>query len=102
MDAQRSSSPSGGARRHATSGATSPSETPTGRSSALSRRGAAELELELELFAGLLVPVPPDLAEAEPADERERRLGFREIGRHWDEEDGEELEFELKLSGSSP
>src|SRR6266542_4070955 len=71
MDAQRSSSPSGGARRHATSGATSPSETPTGRSSALSRRGAAELELELELFAVLLVPVPPDLAEAEPADERD-------------------------------
>jgi [ribosomal protein S5]-alanine N-acetyltransferase len=24
-----------------------------------------------------------------------RRLGFVEIGRHWDEEDGEELEFEL-------
>jgi [ribosomal protein S5]-alanine N-acetyltransferase len=26
-----------------------------------------------------------------------RRLGFREIGRHWDDEDGEELEFELTL-----
>jgi ribosomal-protein-alanine N-acetyltransferase len=24
-----------------------------------------------------------------------RRLGFREVGRHWDDEDGEELEFEL-------
>ena len=24
-----------------------------------------------------------------------RRLGFREVGRHWDNEDGEELEFEL-------
>jgi RimJ/RimL family protein N-acetyltransferase len=24
-----------------------------------------------------------------------RRLGFHEVGRHWDEEDGEELEFEL-------
>lgn len=24
-----------------------------------------------------------------------RRLGFVEVGRHWDEEDGEELEFEL-------
>jgi ribosomal-protein-alanine N-acetyltransferase len=24
-----------------------------------------------------------------------RRLGFQEVGRHWDEEDGEELEFEL-------
>jgi ribosomal-protein-alanine N-acetyltransferase len=29
------------------------------------------------------------------------RLGFQEIGRHWDEEDGEELEFELKLSGDA-
>jgi [ribosomal protein S5]-alanine N-acetyltransferase len=27
-----------------------------------------------------------------------RRLGFREVGRHWDDEDGEELEFELVLS----
>jgi [ribosomal protein S5]-alanine N-acetyltransferase len=27
-----------------------------------------------------------------------RRLGFHEIGRHWDEEDGEELEFELRLN----
>jgi RimJ/RimL family protein N-acetyltransferase len=25
-----------------------------------------------------------------------RRLGFVEVGRHWDEEDGEELEFELR------
>ena len=24
-----------------------------------------------------------------------RRLGFVEVGRHWDDEDGEELEFEL-------
>ena len=38
----------------------------------------------------------------EPSLALVRRLGFREIGRHWDEEDGEELEFELKLSGSSP
>jgi RimJ/RimL family protein N-acetyltransferase len=29
-----------------------------------------------------------------------RRLGFQETGRHWDEEDGEELEFELRLSGA--
>jgi ribosomal-protein-alanine N-acetyltransferase len=28
-----------------------------------------------------------------------RRLGFREVGRHWDEEDGEELELEL-LTGA--
>ncbi len=26
-----------------------------------------------------------------------RRLGFKHIGQHWDEEDGEELEFELRL-----
>jgi RimJ/RimL family protein N-acetyltransferase len=30
-----------------------------------------------------------------------RRLGFREFGRHWDEEDGEELEFELQISGGA-
>jgi RimJ/RimL family protein N-acetyltransferase len=30
-----------------------------------------------------------------------RRLGFREVGRHWDDEDGEELEFELELSGGA-
>jgi ribosomal-protein-alanine N-acetyltransferase len=29
-----------------------------------------------------------------------RRAGFREIGAHWDEEDGEELEFELRLQAS--
>jgi RimJ/RimL family protein N-acetyltransferase len=27
-----------------------------------------------------------------------RRLGFVEVGRHWDDEDGEELEFELLAS----
>ena len=27
-----------------------------------------------------------------------RRLGFVQTGRHWDEEDGEELEFELRLN----
>jgi ribosomal-protein-alanine N-acetyltransferase len=26
-----------------------------------------------------------------------RRLGFKHTGQHWDEEDGEELEFELRL-----
>jgi RimJ/RimL family protein N-acetyltransferase len=30
-----------------------------------------------------------------------RKLGFTQIGRHWDEEDGEELEFELRLSGGA-
>ena len=31
----------------------------------------------------------------EPSLALVRRLGFVEIGRHWDDEDGEELEFEL-------
>ena len=34
-----------------------------------------------------------------------RRLGFQEIGRHWDDEDGEELEFQLRLNaigGATP
>jgi [ribosomal protein S5]-alanine N-acetyltransferase len=30
-----------------------------------------------------------------------RRLGFVEVGRHWDDEDGEELEFELDLSAAA-
>src|SRR6266576_2377888 len=34
----------------------------------------------------------------EPSLALVRRLGFQEIGRHWDEEDGEELEFELRIS----
>ena len=28
-----------------------------------------------------------------------RRLGFVEVGRHWDDEDGEEVEFELIVNG---
>ena len=35
----------------------------------------------------------------EPSLALVRRFGFREVGRHWDEEDGEELEFEL-VNGS--
>jgi ribosomal-protein-alanine N-acetyltransferase len=30
-----------------------------------------------------------------------RKLGFREVGRHWDDEDGEELEFELLVDPPS-
>jgi [ribosomal protein S5]-alanine N-acetyltransferase len=30
-----------------------------------------------------------------------RRLGFEQTGRHWDDEDGEELEFELRVSGGA-
>jgi ribosomal-protein-alanine N-acetyltransferase len=33
--------------------------------------------------------------ENEPSLRMVRRLGFVEVGRHWDDEDGEELEFEL-------
>jgi RimJ/RimL family protein N-acetyltransferase len=29
-----------------------------------------------------------------------RRLGFQQTGRHWDDEDGEELEFELTIDGA--
>lgn len=31
-----------------------------------------------------------------------RRLGFTETGSHWDEDDGEELEFELELGADDP
>ncbi len=34
----------------------------------------------------------------EPSLAMMRRLGFEQTGRHWDEEDGLELEFELRLS----
>jgi ribosomal-protein-alanine N-acetyltransferase len=34
----------------------------------------------------------------EPSLALVRRLGFVETGRHWDEEDGEELEFELRVT----
>lgn len=33
----------------------------------------------------------------EPSLAIARRFGFTEVGRHWDEHDGEELEFELRL-----
>jgi ribosomal-protein-alanine N-acetyltransferase len=33
--------------------------------------------------------------ENEPSLRLVRRLGFAEVGRHWDDQDGEELEFEL-------
>jgi RimJ/RimL family protein N-acetyltransferase len=31
-----------------------------------------------------------------------KRLGFEQTGRHWDEEDGEELEFELRIPDCAP
>jgi RimJ/RimL family protein N-acetyltransferase len=39
--------------------------------------------------------------ENEPSLAIVRRLGFIEVGRHWDDEDGEELEFEL-VTGPPP
>ena len=39
--------------------------------------------------------------ENEPSLAIVRRLGFVEVGRHWDDQDGEELEFELILDGRS-
>ena len=36
----------------------------------------------------------------EPSLKLVRGLGFVEVGRHWDDEDGEELEFELSGAGS--
>jgi ribosomal-protein-alanine N-acetyltransferase len=38
--------------------------------------------------------------ENEPSLALVRRLGFKNTGQHWDEEDGEELEFELRLPPS--
>ena len=40
----------------------------------------------------VLASVSPD---NEPSLAMMRTLGFREIGHHWDDEDGDELEFEL-------
>jgi len=36
--------------------------------------------------------------ENDPSLALVRRLGFEQTGRHWDEEDGEELEFQLRIS----
>jgi RimJ/RimL family protein N-acetyltransferase len=36
----------------------------------------------------------------EPSLAMMRRLGFEQTGRHWDDVDGEELEFQLKLSAA--
>ena len=41
-----------------------------------------------------LFSISPD---NEPSLAIARKLGFREVGRHWDDEDGEELEFELRV-----
>ena len=36
--------------------------------------------------------------ENEPSLALAKRLGFEQTGQHWDEEDGEELEFELRIT----
>jgi len=51
----------------------------------------ARCEREVRRF---LASVSPD---NEPSLALMRKLGFTEIGRHWDEEDGDELEFELRV-----
>ena len=48
--------------------------------------------------SGVIASVSP---QNEPSLALVRRLGFVEVGRHWDDEDGEELEFELDLSAAA-
>ena len=45
-----------------------------------------------------LFSIAPD---NEPSLAIARKLGFTEVGRHWDEEEGDELELELILSGDA-
>ncbi len=67
------------------------------------RRGYAEEAIQALLrwardqhgIRSFIASVSP---ENEPSLALVRKLGFEEIGRHWDEEDGEELEFELRLA----
>jgi [ribosomal protein S5]-alanine N-acetyltransferase len=49
-------------------------------------------------IARFIASISPDNA---PSLALVRRLGFREVGAHWDEEDGEELEFELRLTSGA-
>jgi len=69
------------------------------------RRGyATEAVLALLEHAraqGVLRFVASVAPENEPSLAIVRRLGFAEVGRHWDDEDGEELEFVL-ISGDAP
>lgn len=64
------------------------------------RRGYAEEAIRaLIRWAGEEHGVATFIASVSPENQPSltlvRKLGFAEIGRHWDDEDGEELEFEL-------
>jgi RimJ/RimL family protein N-acetyltransferase len=52
----------------------------------------ASREHDIQRFIASISP------ENEPSLALASRLGFKHIGQHWDEEDGEELEFELRIS----
>jgi ribosomal-protein-alanine N-acetyltransferase len=49
-------------------------------------------------IAHFLASVSPD---NEPSLALVRRLGFEEVGSHWDDEDGDELEFALRINGGA-
>ena len=44
----------------------------------------------------------PWASAVEPSNAIVGRLGFEQTGRHWDDEDGEELEFELRIATGAP
>jgi RimJ/RimL family protein N-acetyltransferase len=54
--------------------------------------GWASREQDIHHFVASIAP------ENVPSLALVKRLGFEQTGRHWDEEDGEELEFELHVS----
>lgn len=67
------------------------------------RRGYAEEAIRAMMnWAGERQGIHTFIASVSPENEPSlalvRKMGFVEIGRHWDEEDGEELEFELRLA----
>jgi RimJ/RimL family protein N-acetyltransferase len=69
------------------------------------RRGYATEAVRALVAAAETQGIRRFVASVGPANEPSlaivRRLGFVEVGRHWDDEDGEELEFELILDGRS-
>jgi [ribosomal protein S5]-alanine N-acetyltransferase len=70
------------------------------------RRGyATEVVRALMNWASREHAIQHFVASIAPANEPSlalvRRLGFEQTGRHWDQEDGEELEFELRVSAGA-